>query len=202
MPRTNQKGRIIPARAPRPNIGFPAVRRAVLGDMATDPDKKVGETNVEKDKLDAQMEDKVSKLNDKVLAKYQLKYDQKAILDECREQMVMDLKTLGVGSKSEGIIKQEHEILLGSEVKKNELSEIRGYALLKIEEQMPAGLESKTVEWLVKPNKISGKRKLPATVTQTSLKDDLSFVKAIDEFKGKKELAMMKLSILQLHMKK
>ena len=196
MPRTNQKGRIIPARAPRPNIGFPAVRRAVLGDMATDPDKKVGETNVEKDKLDAQMEDKVSKLNDKVLAKYQLKYDQKAILDECREQMVMDLKTLGVGSKSEGIIKFEHEILLGSEVKKNELSEIRGYALLKIEEQMPAGLESKTVEWLCKPNKISGKRKIPATVTQTSLKDDLSFVKAIDEFKGKKELAIMKLSVL------
>ena len=196
MPRTNQKGRIIPARAPRPNIGFPAVRRAVLGDMAADPDKNTGETtNVEQDKMDVQMEQMVSKKSNKTLASYQLKYDQKGVLAECREQMAMDLKTLGVGSKSVGIIKFEHEILLGSEVKKNELSEIRGYALLKIEEQMPAGLESKTVEWLVKPNKISGKRKLPATVTQTSLKDDLSFVKAIGEFKGDTSLALMKLSI-------
>ena len=208
MPRTNQKTRTIPPRLcpPRPNIGFPSIRRPALGEMAADPKKTPGKTpqlttetpgatNVDAEKLGVQMEDKMSKLNDKVLAKYQLKYDEKAILDECREQMKTDLKALGVGSKSEGIIKYEHEILLGTEVKRNELSEARGYALLKIEEQMPAGLESKTIEWLVKPNKISGKRKLPGTITQISLKDDLSFVKAIEEFKGKKDLATMKLSI-------
>ena len=209
----------------RSSIRRSPIRRPALGKMATDPDKtnpslipgvgsktlgsgkkeekptlgsgkKDGESsNVEKDKMDVQLEDKVSKLNDKVLAKYQLKNDQKGVLGECREEMISDLKILGITGKSEENIKLSHEILLKSEIKMNDISEVRGRAIQSIEKELPAGLDSKTVEWLVKPNKKTGRRKMPATVTQTALKDDLSFAKAIDEFKGNVGLAIRKLSV-------